>query len=89
VSISGSLPHKYKIVIAGNHDLTFDPSFLHDKQKCEDMKVHFRVNPDDVESFFKEQNISSMKEVLTNCTYLEDSETSVYGLRIYGSPWCA
>lgn len=25
--ISGSLPHKYKIIIAGNHELSFDPKF--------------------------------------------------------------
>lgn len=25
--ILGTLPHKYKIVIAGNHELSFDPNF--------------------------------------------------------------
>ena len=28
-----------------------------------------------------------MKSHLTNCTYLEDSGTSVFGLHIYGTPW--
>jgi len=28
-----------------------------------------------------------MKDILVNCTYLEDSETTVFGLRVYGSPW--
>ena len=26
-SFSGTLPHKHKIVIAGNHELSFDPRF--------------------------------------------------------------
>jgi len=28
-----------------------------------------------------------VKALLTNCTYLEDSEVTVKGIRIYGSPW--
>ena len=26
----GTLPHKHKIVIAGNHEVTFDPKFVHE-----------------------------------------------------------
>lgn len=28
-----------------------------------------------------------LRELLTNCTYLEDSSVSMYGYKIYGSPW--
>ena len=30
---------------------------------------------------------SDPRKELTNCTYLEDSATSVLGLNVYGSPW--
>jgi len=29
----------------------------------------------------------SIKAELTNCTYLEDTSTTIYGLKFYGSPW--
>lgn len=54
----GTLPHKYKIVVAGNHDRIFekDPAFA--------------------------------KKLLTNAThYLQDSEVTIEGIRIYGAPW--
>lgn len=35
---------------------------------------------------FQKQN-SLARSILTAATYLEDSETTVMGLRIYGSPW--
>lgn len=27
------------------------------------------------------------RELLKNCTYLEDSSVEVYGIKVYGSPW--
>ena len=61
----GSLPHKHKIVIAGNHELSFDPNFPKGKNG----------------------NAEKMKALLTNCMYLEDSSVTVYGVKIYGSPY--
>lgn len=29
----------------------------------------------------------SVKDCLTNCIYLEDSEVILHGLKIYGTPW--
>ena len=52
-----SLRHRYKIVIAGNHDFAFQNSH------------------------------QVAKSMLTDCIYLEDSETAIEGIRIYGSPW--
>ena len=30
---------------------------------------------------------SQVRKELTNCTYLQDSSTEIYGLKIYGTPW--
>src|SRR5437588_8687914 len=35
--------------------------------------------------FEKEPNVA--RALMTNCIYLEDSEVTIDGLRIYGSPW--
>jgi len=54
----GTLPHKYKVVIAGNHDGWLE-----------------RADP------------LVKLAVFSNALYLEDTETNVEGLRIYGAPW--
>eukprot|EP00002_Diphylleia_rotans_P033828 TRINITY_DN7228_c0_g2_i4.p1 TRINITY_DN7228_c0_g2~~TRINITY_DN7228_c0_g2_i4.p1 ORF type:complete len:315 (-),score=52.72 TRINITY_DN7228_c0_g2_i4:338-1282(-) len=67
-----TLPHKYKIVVAGNHDITLHPEFYEqnwhrfhtEKQKC----------------------IPASK-ALSNCIYLQDSSIFIDGIHIYGSPW--
>jgi Icc-related predicted phosphoesterase len=51
------LPHRHKIIIAGNHDHIF------------------------------ERDPSTALKTLTNALYLQDSEVTIEGLRIYGSPW--
>ena len=51
------LPHKHKVLIAGNHDFLF------------------------------ERGASLARATLTNCIYLQDSEVTIEGVRIYGSPW--
>jgi len=73
VNFLQSLPHKHKIIIAGNHDTTLDLDFY---------KKHWRDYHD------VQLNAKRIKRmVMSNCTYLEDSETTVEGIRIYGSPW--
>ena len=69
-------------MIAGNHELTFDPTFFRDNSLR-----RFGLNAGDIQKYKGDRKISRMADVLTNCTYLEDSETTVYGIRIYGSPW--
>jgi predicted phosphodiesterase len=71
----GSLPHRHKIVIAGNHEVTFD------KYRYEPLKAEWKNH------LKKDYNVDDMKKLLTNCTYLEDSSCEVYGYKIYGSPW--
>jgi len=68
----GTLPHKHKVVIAGNHDVTFDIPFYNRKWQSYTNK---KLDP------------MAVKNSLTNCIYLEDSEITVCGFRIYGSPW--
>ncbi|OMJ90520.1 hypothetical protein SteCoe_7109 [Stentor coeruleus] len=68
-----SLPHKYKIVIAGNHDLTFDLKYQ------ENLVRNFPQTSD--------VNAAEIKKSLKNCIYLEDSEIIIEGYKIYGSPW--
>ena len=68
------LPHKYKIVIAGNHDVTFD-SFKYSETLWTRFKHPERYKPADV------------KRSLNNCIYLEDSGVEVLGFKIFGSPW--
>ena len=77
--IPGKLPHRHKIVIAGNHELLFDENYVNFEKK--------RLNPGYLKYIEEERDISSTKKLLTNCVYLQDSEVTVYGLRIYGSPW--
>jgi len=76
------LPYKHKIVIAGNHELSFDEKFLHPDSMID---VEFDANA--VHEYLRGKQLTKMKDILVNCTYLEDSETTVFGLRVYGSPW--
>uniref|UniRef100_A0A6B2LFP3 Calcineurin-like phosphoesterase domain-containing protein n=1 Tax=Arcella intermedia TaxID=1963864 RepID=A0A6B2LFP3_9EUKA len=68
----GRLPHKHKVVIAGNHDVTFHAEYYHTKYR----RYHDQRFPS-----------QKTKNSLTNCIYLEDGEVTVEGVRIYGSPW--
>lgn len=79
----GKLPHKVKVVIAGNHDLTFDQEMVRTDR---DHLAMFGVE-EDFEEFMAKKNITAVKELLTNCIYLEDASVSIHGIKIYGSPW--
>ncbi|XP_014785254.1 metallophosphoesterase domain-containing protein 1 isoform X2 [Octopus bimaculoides] len=78
VSSLGSLPHQYKIVIAGNHDISFDTDLLKKPQY---------IFKNDIEKDLKDLQVESAKAFLTNCIYLEDSYVDIHGYKIYGSPW--
>eukprot|EP01106_Pelomyxa_sp_JSP_P010180 TRINITY_DN2729_c0_g1_i1.p1 TRINITY_DN2729_c0_g1~~TRINITY_DN2729_c0_g1_i1.p1 ORF type:complete len:270 (-),score=77.60 TRINITY_DN2729_c0_g1_i1:48-857(-) len=74
-----SLPHPHKIVIAGNHDITFDAKYY---RKTGAKRFHGSARED----------VATVKALLTaapGVTYLEDSATVLqpWGLSIYGSPW--
>ena len=65
-----------QVVIAGNHDLTFDV------QNYPSMYKRFG-HP-------KQFDCAMIRDVIIKApgvTYLEDSETTINGIRIWGSPW--
>lgn len=68
-----SLSFTHKIVIAGNHDITFDT------EHYEEMKERFGIE--------NGGESNETKALLTGCTYLEDSGVTVEGYHIWGSPW--
>jgi hypothetical protein len=47
----------------------------------------WRVNLTKVKGFLQEEGVTEVKDLLTNCIYLEDSMVNLYGINIYGSPW--
>uniref|UniRef100_A0A8C5Q9D6 Metallophosphoesterase MPPED2 n=1 Tax=Leptobrachium leishanense TaxID=445787 RepID=A0A8C5Q9D6_9ANUR len=76
----GTLPYEYKIVIAGNHELTFDKEFMADLVKQD----YYRFPS---VSKLKPEDFDNVQSLLTNSIYLQDSEITVKGFRIYGAPW--
>ncbi|KAG7382807.1 hypothetical protein PHYPSEUDO_004315 [Phytophthora pseudosyringae] len=69
----GTLPHKHKLVIAGNHDVCMD---------AVEYDQHW-----DKAFRHKEYNDPGLsRALLTNCTYLENRSVVVQGVKIYGSP---
>lgn len=78
---TGALPYKVKVVIAGNHDLTFDDNITEASLRT------FGVQKSTVESYLSERGLKSVKQMLTSAIYLEDSLVTVCGIKIYGAPW--
>jgi len=71
ITFLDTLPHQYKIVIAGNHEATFDPEHMKTK---DDTKLY-------------DQNYTSLKPKLKeHCIYLENEYVCIEGVTIYGSP---
>ena len=69
----GTLPHKHKIVVAGNHDTSFDPSVVAPGKRFWEKLQH--------------PELHEVKPLMTNCIYLEDSHVTIEGYKIYGTPW--
>lgn len=67
-----SLPHKLKIVCAGNHDWFFDPKAPRRFQSW---------------SLYRHHTITQLLEKFPTLNYLQDSSLIVDGLHFYGSPW--
>lgn len=78
---TGALPYKVKVVIAGNHDLTFDDNITEASLRT------FGVQKSTVESYLSERGLKCVKQMLTSAIYLEDSLVTVCGINIYGAPW--
>lgn len=69
----GSLPHRHKIVIAGNHDLSMDAA---------EYDAHWETKWRHQE--YNDPTIS--RALLTNCTYVENRSIVIDGIKIFGSP---
>jgi len=67
-------PAKQKVVIAGNHDITFQEDYY---MSSGAQRFHRGVPYD----------CSKARGLLKGCTYLEDSSVEICGYHIYGSPW--
>lgn len=76
----GTLPHKLKIVIAGNHDIPFDITIMEKVKHSRNIRYPWLQN-------IPESVWRNWQSLLTNCVYLQDSEITVNGIRLYGSPW--
>ncbi|XP_065069447.1 LOW QUALITY PROTEIN: metallophosphoesterase MPPED2-like [Rhopilema esculentum] len=64
------------VVIAGNHDLTFDT----DNYSSIDVAAMFHKG--------KTFDLKAIKSSLQQkCTYLEDNGTEIAGIKVYGTPW--
>uniref|UniRef100_A0A914VWY4 Calcineurin-like phosphoesterase domain-containing protein n=1 Tax=Plectus sambesii TaxID=2011161 RepID=A0A914VWY4_9BILA len=66
------LPHKHKLVVAGNHEIGFEVGEKIESKRSIGLKM---------------LGMSYGFELLSNCTYLCDKEVKIYGLKIYGAPW--
>jgi hypothetical protein len=67
---------KYKCVIAGNHELSFDPQASNRFMNANRIQKNPSFDP----------NLDP-RHLLTECIYLEDSMIELFGLKIYGAPW--
>ncbi|CAH0491516.1 unnamed protein product [Peronospora farinosa] len=69
----GRLPHRYKLVIAGNHESSFDRQFYPEYWHQYGHKQQY--DPTEV------------RALLTNALYLEDQAVLIEGYLFYGTPW--
>ena len=70
-----TLPHKHKLVIAGNHDVTLAPAYYARRGAP---RFHKKRPYDPVQC---------RAALEGSCTYLEDSGVVVEGVSVWGSPW--
>lgn len=73
ITFLGTLPHKYKVVIAGNHDTLFDGPYFN-----KNWYTHWKSDsgcPEDLKT-----------ALISSCIYLEDEPVTIQGVNFYGSP---
>ena len=90
----GEQDFKHKLVIAGNHELSFDPNFNNFSPSGGSRCKHNSGLLDDIptlgntrEALKSAVNTQNIRQYLTNCTYLEDSGVKLFGLNFWGTPW--
>ena len=65
-------PHPIKILIAGNHDSSFDT------ENYTEIQAHYKK---------KLENPHKIQSLISKYIYLNDSGTNIYGYNIWGTPW--
>ena len=63
-------------MIAGNHELTFDPS-----------GQRMAGSTKNLQNKLMTRGLQHMFQLITNAVYLQDSAVKLHNLTIYGSPW--
>uniref|UniRef100_A0A0M3HXR7 Metallophos domain-containing protein n=1 Tax=Ascaris lumbricoides TaxID=6252 RepID=A0A0M3HXR7_ASCLU len=83
---SALMKHTFKIAISGNHECTFDDSFLKSAGKDigEAKEVALKQA---LSAALSSAKVSNPRSLLTNVIYLQDSMVELFGIRIYGTPW--
>jgi len=69
-----SLPHAYKLIVAGNHDFFFDERFPSGHV--------FRSW-----AITRHRTVAEMLAKFPSVTYLQDSSAEIAGIKFFGSPW--
>ena len=78
----GSLPHKRKVLIAGNHDLSLHPETYGTTSARFDCSRNSVSSAADIC-----RKARAAIDAIPNCEYLMDSGTTIDGIKIWGSPW--
>ncbi|CAI5441245.1 unnamed protein product [Caenorhabditis angaria] len=77
----------YKVVIGGNHECTFDETFLKIGKGNTDVK-EMALKQALLTAIHSDAKAgTSSKDLLSNAIYLEDSCIELFGITIYGTPW--
>jgi Icc-related predicted phosphoesterase len=81
-------PAKHKVVIAGNHDITFHEEYYLDRgaERFHRQAVPVPNSPA-IDFEVKPYDCSKVRGLLQGHIYLEDSAADVCGYKIYGAPW--
>ncbi|CAJ0567425.1 unnamed protein product, partial [Mesorhabditis spiculigera] len=78
--------HAYRILIAGNHECTFDETFLK-SQKREIGEAKEEALKQALLSALHSAKMTTPRPLLTNGLYLQDEVIELFGITIYGTPW--
>lgn len=72
------LPHRHKIVVAGNHDWSLAPCAPDAPPRCRSCLARDESCAGDP---------AAARALLSGITYLEDAGATIDGVRFWGSPW--
>ena len=79
------LPHRHKIVVAGNHDWALAPCAPDAHGFCRSCLARGAPAPAPGERCAGDP--AAARELLVGLTYLEDAGATIEGVRFWGSPW--